>query len=267
MSEASLLAERGTKELIVIAQETTLYGVDLYGEKRLPHLLRELCRIEGIEWLRVMYCYPEEITKELLLTMKQEPKICHYLDLPIQHCNDEVLRRMGRRTTKQELIQKLHEIREVLPDVALRTTLISGFPGETQKQHEECVDFAVKYQFERLGVFPYSPEEGTPAATMSDLPEEQIRRQWADEIMEAEQEVIFRQNERMTGKVLSVLVDGYLPEDDVYVGRTYRDAPDIDGCVFFSAPYEIMSGTILTIRITDARGYDLVGELWNEEEE
>lgn len=267
VAEASLLAERGTKELIVIAQETTLYGVDLYGEKRLPHLLRELCRIEGIEWLRVMYCYPEEITKELLLTMKQEPKICHYLDLPIQHCNDEVLRRMGRRTTKQELIQRLHEIREILPDVTLRTTLISGFPGETQKQHEECVDFAVKYQFERLGVFPYSPEEGTPAATMSDLPEEQIRRQWADEIMEAEQEVIFRQNEGMTGKVLSVLVDGYLPEDNVYVGRTYRDAPDIDGCVFFSAPYEIMSGTILTIRITDARGYDLVGEIWNEEEE
>ncbi len=267
VSEASLLAERGTKELIVIAQETTLYGVDLYGEKRLPHLLRELCRIEGIEWLRVMYCYPEEITKELLLTMKQEPKICHYLDLPIQHCNDEVLRHMGRRTTKQELIQKLREIREILPDVALRTTLISGFPQETQKQHEECVDFVAEYRFERLGVFPYSPEEGTPAATMSGLPEEQIRRQWADEIMAAEQEVIFRQNEEMTGKVLSILVDGYLPEDDVYVGRTYRDAPDIDGCVFFPAPYEIMSGTILKVRITDARGYDLVGELWNEEEE
>lgn len=266
VAEASALAERGTKELIVIAQETTLYGVDLYGEKRLPHLLRELCRIEGIEWLRIMYCYPEEITRELLLTMKQEPKICHYLDLPIQHCNDEVLRRMGRRTTKQELIQKLHEIREILPDIALRTTLISGFPGETQKQHEECVDFAAEYQFERLGVFPYSPEEGTPAAAMPDLPEEEIRRQWADEIMEAEQEVIFRQNERMTGMVLSVIVDGYLPEEGVYVGRTYRDAPDIDGCVFFSAPYEIVSGTILNIQITDAKGYDLVGEIWNEEE-
>lgn len=267
VAEAASLAERGTKELIVIAQETTVYGIDLYGKKCLPALLKKLCKIDGIEWIRVMYCYPEEITEELLLTMKEEPKICHYLDLPVQHCNDDVLRRMGRRTTKQELISTLQKIRQILPDIVMRTTLISGFPGETQEQHEECADFVADCQFERLGVFPYSPEEGTPAAAMPELPDEEKRRQWADEIMEAEQDVIFRQNETLIGKQFRVLVDGYLPDEDVYVGRTYRDAPDIDGCVFFSAPYEIVSGTMLTISITDAKGYDLVGEIWNEEEE
>lgn len=267
LEEATALAEGGTKELIVIAQETTVYGLDLYGEKRLPALLRALCKIDGIEWIRVMYCYPEEITEELLLTMKEEPKICHYLDLPIQHCHDSVLKRMGRRTNKEDLTKTLHRIREILPDITLRTTLISGFPGETKEQHEECVDFVREFQFDRLGVFPYSPEEGTPAATMTEQVDEDIKRQWADEIMEAEQEVIFRQNETFIGKKLQVLVDGYLPEDGVYIGRTYRDAPDIDGCVFFEAPYEIVSGTMLTVWITDAKGYDLVGEIWNEEEE
>ena len=267
LEEATALAEGGTKELIVIAQETTVYGLDLYGEKRLPALLRALCKIDGIEWIRVMYCYPEEITEELLLTMKEEPKICHYLDLPIQHCHDSVLKRMGRRTNKEDLTKTLHRIREILPDITLRTTLISGFPGETKEQHEECVDFVREFQFDRLGVFPYSPEEGTPAATMTEQVDEDIKRQWADEIMEAEQEVIFRQNETYIGRKLPVLVDGYLPEDGVYIGRTYRDAPDIDGCVFFEAPYEIVSGTMLTVWITDAKGYDLVGEIWNEEEE
>lgn len=267
LEEATALAEGGTKELIVIAQETTVYGLDLYGEKRLPALLRALCKIDGIEWIRVMYCYPEEITEELLLTMKEEPKICHYLDLPIQHCHDSVLKRMGRRTNKEDLTKTLHRIREILPDITLRTTLISGFPGETKERHEECVDFVREFQFDRLGVFPYSPEEGTPAATMTEQVDEDIKRQWADEIMEAEQEVIFRQNETFIGKKLQILVDGYLPEDGVYIGRTYRDAPDIDGCVFFEAPYEIVSGTMLTVWITDAKGYDLVGEIWNEEEE
>lgn len=267
IEEAEALAQNGTKELIVIAQETTVYGMDLYGEKRLSALLKELCKIEGIEWLRVMYCYPEEITEELLVTMKEEPKICHYLDLPIQHCNDMVLKRMGRKTTKQDLINTLHRIREMIPDITLRTTLISGFPGETKEQHEECVNFVSRFQFDRLGVFPYSPEEGTPAATMAEQVNEDIKRQWADEIMQAEQEIIFRQNEMLIGKKLRVLVDGYLPEEGVYIGRTYRDAPDIDGCIFFEAPYEIVSGTMLTLWITDAKGYDLVGEICNEEEE
>lgn len=267
LGEARSLAAGGTKELIVIAQETTLYGVDLYGEKRLPALLKELCKIEGIAWIRIMYCYPEEITEELLLTIKAEPKICHYLDLPIQHCNDTVLKRMGRRTTKRELTEKLQMIRRILPDITLRTTLISGFPGETREQHDECLDFVKEFQFDRLGVFPYSPEEGTPAAAMEEQLEEEIKRQWADEIMEAEQDVIFRQNATFIGKKFRVLADGYLPEDGVYIGRTYRDAPDIDGCVFFEAPHELVSGTMLTVCISDAKGYDLVGEICNEEEE
>lgn len=267
LDEANALAKGGTKELIVIAQETTVYGMDLYGEKRLPALLKELCKIKGIEWIRVMYCYPEEITEELLVTIKEEPKICHYLDLPIQHCNDEILKRMGRKTKKEELVHILNRIRELIPDVTLRTTLISGFPGESEKQHEECLDFVTEFQFDRLGVFPYSPEDGTPAATMPEQIDEEIKHQWADEIMEAEQDVIFNQNESLIGKKLRVLVDGYLPEDGVYVGRTYRDAPEIDGCIFFAAPYEIVSGTMLTLMVTDARGYDLVGEICNEEEE
>lgn len=267
IEEARMLAENGTKELIVIAQETTVYGMDLYGKKCLPELLRQLCQIEGIEWIRLLYCYPEEITEELLLTMRQEPKICHYLDLPIQHCNDDILKRMGRRTNKADLIDKIAMIREILPDAALRTTLISGFPGENEKQHEECVSFVSDIRFDRLGVFPYSPEEGTPAASYEDQIEETVKRQWADEIMETEQEVIFRQNEEYIGRKFRVIVDGYLPDEAVYIGRTYRDAPDIDGCVFFPAAYEIVSGTFLTVLVTDARGYDLIGEICNEEED
>ena len=267
LCEAELLAAGGTRELIVIAQETTVYGVDLYGEKKLPELLTKLCRIKEIEWIRLMYCYPEEITETLLQVIKKEPKICHYLDLPVQHCNDEILRRMGRRTNRKDLTDKIAMIRDILPDAALRTTLISGFPGETQQQHDECVDFVREMQFDRLGVFPYSPEEGTPAAGYADQVEEQVKQQWADEIMQAEQDVIFRQNERMAGKVLRVIADGYLPEEGVYTGRTYRDAPDIDGCIFFESSAEIISGKILTVRVTEARGYDLTGEIWCEEEQ
>lgn len=267
LCEAEQLAAAGTRELIVIAQETTVYGVDLYGEKKLPELLTKLCRIDGIEWIRLMYCYPEEITEELLQVMKQEPKICHYLDLPVQHCNDEILRRMGRRTNKKELTEIIAKIRRILPDVTLRTTLISGFPGETKEQHDECLDFVRQTRFDRLGVFPYSPEEGTPAAEYADQVPDEIRRQWADEIMEAEQNVIFRQNESMAGKQLRVITDGFLPEEGVYTGRTYRDAPEIDGCIFFEAPYEILSGTMLTVLVTEAQGYDLAGEIWNEGEQ
>ncbi len=265
MEEASLLAEAGTKELILVAQETTVYGVDIYGKRSLPELLRKLCQIQGIEWIRLLYCYPEEITDELIETVKREPKICHYFDLPIQHCNDEILRRMGRRTTKTELVQRIRRIREMLPDVALRTTLISGFPGETCPQHEECVAFVADMKFDRLGVFPFSAEEGTPAAQFPEQISESTKQKWADEIMEAEQDVIFRKNEQLIGQRFQVLVDGYLPEEHVYTGRTYRDAPGVDGCVFFSAQGEIMSGTLLTVTVTDARGYDLVGEVYDEE--
>ena len=261
------LSKEGTKELIVIAQETTVYGVDLYGEKRLPKLLHELCKIDGIEWVRLLYCYPEEITEELVQTIKTEKKICHYLDLPIQHCNDDILKRMGRKTTQADLREKISMLRKEIPDIALRTTLISGFPGETNENHEECVDFVANMKFERLGVFPYSPEEGTPAAEYDRQLPDKIKQEWADEIMQTEQNVIFAQNEEMIGRKLSVIVDGYLPEDGVYVGRTYRDAPEIDGCLFFEAPYEIISGTIIPVLVTDANGYDLIGEILPEEDD
>ena len=262
--EAEQLSKEGTKELIVIAQETTVYGVDLYGEKRLPKLLHELCKIDGIEWVRLLYCYPEEITEELVQTIKTEKKICHYLDLPIQHCNDDILKRMGRKTTQADLREKISMLRK---EIALRTTLIRGFPGETNENHEECVDFVANMKFERLGVFPYSPEEGTPAAGYDRQLPEEIKQEWADEIMQTEQNVIFAQNEEMIGRRLSVIVDGYLPEDGVYVGRTYHDAPEIDGCLFFEAPYEIISGTILPVLVTDANGYDLIGEILPEEDD
>lgn len=267
VEEAEKLAASGTKELIVIAQETTVYGIDLYGRKSLPELLTRLCKIDGIEWIRLMYCYPEEITEELLNTMKKEKKICYYLDIPIQHCSDDILRRMGRKTNRSELTEKIQKIRTILPDITLRTTLIAGFPGETEAEHQECVEFVAQTGFDRLGVFPYSPEEGTPAAEYDDQIDEECKRAWADEIMEAEQDVIFRQNDDMIGRKFDVMIDGYIPEDDVYVGRTYRDAPDIDGCVFVPAAGEIISGTIVRVWITDARGYDLIGEICSEEDE
>ena len=267
IEEAEKLAEKGIRELILVAQETTLYGVDLYHEKKLPELLRRLSEILDIEWIRVLYCYPEEITVELAQELRENPKVCHYLDLPIQHCNDEVLKRMGRRTTKAELIEKIKMLRKEIPDIALRTTLISGFPGETNEQHEECIEFVREMKFDRLGVFPYSEEEGTKAADYPEQIDMEIRRQWADEIMEAQQEVIFAQNETLVGKTYKAIVDGYLPQDNVYVARTYRDTPEIDGCIFFQVPYEIVSGTIVTLLVTDAKGYDLIGEICSEEDD
>lgn len=267
IEEAEKLVEKGIRELILVAQETTLYGVDLYHEKKLPELLRRLSEIRDISWIRVLYCYPEEITVELAQELRENPKVCHYLDLPIQHCNDEVLKRMGRRTTKAELIEKIKMLRKEIPDIALRTTLISGFPGETNEQHEECIEFVREMKFDRLGVFPYSEEEGTKAADYPEQIDMEIRRQWADEIMEAQQEVIFAQNETLVGKTYKAIVDGYLPQDNVYVARTYRDTPEIDGCIFFQVPYEIVSGTIVTLLVTDAKGYDLIGEICSEEDD
>ena len=267
IEEAEKLAEKGIRELILVAQETTLYGVDLYHKKKLPELLRRLSEIRDIAWIRVLYCYPEEITLELAQELRNNPKVCHYLDLPIQHCNDEVLKRMGRRTTKAELMEKIKMLRTEIPDIALRTTLISGFPGETSEQHEECIEFVREMKFDRLGVFPYSEEEGTKAANYPEQIDMELRRQWADEIMEAQQEVIFAQNETLIGKTYDAIVDGYLPQDDVYVARTYRDTPEIDGCIFFQVPYEIVSGTMVKLLVTDAKGYDLIGEICSEEDD
>lgn len=261
LKEAQDLAEQGVKELILVAQETTLYGKDLYGEKSLPKLLRELCKISGIRWIRILYCYPEEITDELIQVMKEEPKICHYLDLPIQHGSDAVLKRMGRRTTQAELRSIIGRLREEIPDIALRTTLIAGFPGETEEDHQEALQFVKDMRFDRLGVFTYSEEEGTPAAQMPDQIEEFVKEERRDALMLAQQSIAFEKSEEMVGKTVDVLIEGRLPEEDIYIGRTYRDAPDVDGYVFVHAEEDMISGDIVKVEITDAKDYDLVGDV------
>ncbi len=261
LDQARKLAAGGTKELILVAQETTVYGIDLEGRKMLPELLTALCRIEGIEWIRLLYCYPEEITEELIEVMAREPKICHYLDMPIQHCNDRILKLMGRKTNKEELKGVIARLRKAMPDVALRTTLIAGFPGETEEEHEELLAFIREIRFDRLGVFTYSREEGTKAADMPDQVPEDVKVARQARLMEAQQEIAFAQAEEMTGRLLPVLVDGRLPESGIYVGRTYRDAPDVDGYVYLDADGELISGDIVNVRITDSNAYDLIGDV------
>lgn len=264
LSTARNLVADGAKELILVAQETTLYGKDLYGEKSLPKLLHELCRIEGVEWIRILYCYPEEITKELVEAMKSEPKVCHYLDIPIQHCSDTILKKMGRRTTKANLEEKIAMLRKELPDIVLRTTLITGFPGETKEDHEELCDFVRKMWFERLGIFTYSPEEGTTAAEMDGQIEEEVKEQRRDELMQLQQEIAFEHAENMLFQTVSVMIEGYIPSEDVYVGRTYMDAPGVDGYIFVESRSTLVSGEFVNVRVTDARGYDLVGQITGE---
>ena len=257
--EAEELAEQGVKELILVAQETTLYGKDLYGEKSLPVLLRKLCKISGLRWIRVLYCYPEEITDELIRVMKEEPKICHYLDLPIQHANDDILKRMGRKTSKQELIDIVGKLRKEIPDICLRTTLITGFPGETQEQYEELYRFVSEMEFDRLGVFTYSPEEETPAALMPDQIEESVKEERQAELMELQQEIAFEAAENMVGKEVLVMIEGKVADENVYVGRTYKDAPNIDGLIFVETGVELVSGDFAKVRVTGALEYDLIG--------
>ena len=257
--EAEELAEQGVKELILVAQETTLYGKDLYGEKSLPVLLRKLCKISGLRWIRVLYCYPEEITDELIRVMKEEPKICHYLDLPIQHANDDILKRMGRKTSKQELIDIVGKLRKEIPDICLRTTLITGFPGETQEQYEELYRFVSEMEFDRLGVFTYSPEEDTPAALMLDQIEESVKEERQAELMELQQEIAFEAAENMVGKEVLVMIEGKVADENVYVGRTYKDAPNIDGLIFVETGVELVSGDFAKVRVTGALEYDLIG--------
>lgn len=261
VKEAQELAEQGVKELILVAQETTLYGKDLYGEKSLHRLLKELCKIRGICWIRVMYCYPEEITDELIQVMKEETKICHYLDLPIQHANDEILKRMGRKTSKQELIDIIDKLRREIPDICLRTTLITGFPGETQEQHEELYRFVNEMEFDRLGVFTYSPEEDTPAAEMPGQIDEEEKEDRQAELMELQQEIAFEAAENMAGREVLVLIEGKVADEPVYVGRTYRDAPNVDGLIFVETGEELMSGDFVKVKITGAMEYDLIGGL------
>ena len=261
LKEAEGLAEQGVKELILVAQETTVYGKDLYGEKSLPKLLRRLCKISGLRWIRLLYCYPEEITDELIQVMKEEPKICHYLDLPIQHSNDDILRRMGRRTTGQHLREIVEKLRREIPDIALRTTLITGFPGETEEQHEELMAFVDEMEFDRLGVFPYSPEEGTPAAGMPDQIEDSVKEERRLELMELQQEIAFDMADRMKGKEMLVMIEGKVADENAYVGRTYRDAPNVDGLIFVNTEEELMSGDFAKVKVTGAVDYDLIGGL------
>ena len=263
--EAKALAANGVKELMLVAQETTLYGVDLYGEKRLPKLLKELCKIEGLEWIRILYCYPEEITDELIAVIKEEEKICNYLDIPVQHGSDNVLKRMGRRTNRQELIDIVTKLRKEIPDITLRTTLITGFPGETEEDHEQLKEFVKLLRFDRLGVFTYSPEEDTPAAMMEEQIEEDIKEQRREELMERQQEIAFEQAEDMLYKKLRVMIEAKLPEENVFIGRTYKDAPNVDGFIFVKSSHELISGEFVTVFVTDAKEYDLIGEaVWEE---
>ena len=259
LASAEKLAADGIKELVLVAQETTLYGVDLYGGKKLPELLTKLSDIEGIEWIRLLYCYPEEITDELISVMAENQKICHYIDIPIQHSENKILRRMGRKTSREDIVSLVSKLRTAMPDIAIRTTLISGFPGETQELHDGLVDFVDECEFDRLGVFTYSPEEGTPAAGYEDQVDGELAAKWRDEIMELQQEISYEKNQELIGSIQRVLIEGYLVEDDVYVGRTYRDAPGVDGIVFVSAPYELMSGSFVDVKITEANEYDLTG--------
>lgn len=261
LEEARKLAEGGVKELILIAQETTVYGMDCYGRKALPELLTKLCEIEGIEWIRILYCYPEEITDELIAVMKKEKKICHYLDIPIQHSEDTILKRMGRRTNRAELASLVEKLRKEIPDIVLRTTLITGFPGETEEEFKNMVDFVDSMEFDRLGVFPYSAEEGTKAAEMDGQITEEVKESRRDEIMALQQEISADKAASRIDDEMSVLIEGYLYEDDIYIGRTYMDAPKVDGNVFVRAEEELISGDIVPVRITGANEYDLMGDV------
>lgn len=264
VEQAQELARQGVKELILVAQETTVYGVDLYGKKSLHLLLQKLCAISGIRWIRILYCYPEEIYDELIETMRTEPKICHYLDLPIQHASDAVLKRMGRRTTRADLTQIIEKLRDAMPDIMLRTTLIAGFPGETQEQHEELMDFIDEMEFDRLGVFTYSQEEDTPAASMPDQIDEETKLTWQEELMELQQEIAFDRAQEMVGRTVTAMVEGKVADENAYVARTYGDSPNIDGLLFIHTDESLMSGDFVRAKITGAAEYDLIGEISDE---
>lgn len=266
LKEANTLVEQGVKELILVAQETTLYGTDLYGKKSLPELLRKLSEIRGLYWIRILYCYPEEITEELIDTIAELPKVCHYLDIPIQHASDKILKRMGRRTNQQQLKDKIAMIRSKIPDMCLRTTLITGFPGESQEDHEQSMAFVDEMEFDRLGVFTYSAEEDTPAAGFPDQIEEEVKKDRQADIMELQQEIAFEKAEGMTGQDVFVMIEGKVADENAYVGRTYKDAPNVDGLVFVNTDRELMTGDFVPVHITGSYEYDLIGEIKDENE-
>ncbi|MDF2820361.1 MAG: MiaB-like tRNA modifying enzyme YliG [Clostridiales bacterium] len=260
LEEAQILAQKGIKELILVAQDTSAYGIDIYDRFALPELLTKMCQIKELDWIRVLYCYPEQITDELIEVMKNEPKICKYIDIPIQHASDEILRKMGRRTSQDELRTVINKLRTNIPGIAIRTTLITGFPGETQEEHIECVKFVEEMKFERLGVFTYSKEPGTPAAKLKNQVPEKTKKSRRDVIMALQQEIVFKHNVEMEGKLVDVLIEGKIPEENVYVGRTYMDAPNVDGYIFVNSPEEMISGDIVKVKVSYAKEYDLIGD-------
>lgn len=267
LKEAEYMVSQGIEELVLVAQETTCYGKDLYGEKRLHVLVRELAKIDGIKWIRLMYCYPEEIYDELIDCFKEEPKLLHYIDMPMQHSEDAILKRMGRRTDRASIEAVIGKLREAAPDIAIRTSLIAGFPGETQEEHEALMAFLDEQELDRVGVFTYSREDGTPAATFENQIDEETAEQWRNEIMELQQEISLDKNETFVGKIMQVIIEGYSSDDDVYVGRTYRDAPGVDGLVFVNCDYELMSGQIVDVRINEVGPYDMIGGIVDESAE
>lgn len=264
LKQAEYMASQGVRELILVAQETTVYGTDLYGKKTLHLLLKKLCQIRGIRWIRVLYCYPEEIYDELIQVMKAEPKICHYLDLPIQHASDKILRRMGRRTSKQQLIDIITKLRREIPDIVLRTSLITGFPGETEEDHQELMEFVDEMEFDRLGVFTYSPEEGTPAETMEGQVPEEVKEARRDEIMELQQEISLDKGNDRIGQEVLVMIEGKVSGESAYIGRTYGDAPKVDGYIFVQTGELLVTGDFAKVTVTGALEYDLIGELTDE---
>ena len=267
LEQARLLASKGIRELILVAQETTLYGTDLYGHKALPELLRKLADIPGIEWIRLMYCYPEEITEEIAEAMRDIPQVLHYIDMPIQHASDEILKRMGRRTDRQELTEKIAMLREMMPDICLRTTLITGFPGEKEEDHRALLNFVREMRFDRLGVFTYSKEDGTPAARMSPQIPARVKKKRQKELMLLQQQIAFEAAQKMEGCVLDALVEGQLVGEHVYLARTYKDAPGIDGALFIETQRELMTGDLVKVKVTGSREYDLIGGLYYESAE
>ncbi|HIW51400.1 MAG TPA: 30S ribosomal protein S12 methylthiotransferase RimO [Candidatus Blautia intestinavium] len=264
VQQAEYMASQGVKELILVAQETTVYGTDLYGKKTLHLLLKKLCGIKGIRWIRILYCYPEEIYDELIQVMKEEKKICHYLDLPIQHASDRILKRMGRRTSKKQLVEIIRKLRREIPDIILRTTLITGFPGETEEDHQELMEFVDEMEFDRLGVFTYSAEEGTPAASMDGQIPEELKEERRDELMELQQEISLEKGNERIGQELLVMIEGKVSEESAYIGRTYGDAPNVDGYLFVQTGELLMTGDFAKVRVTGAMEYDLIGELADE---
>lgn len=266
VEETEILAKQGVKEIVIVAQDSSIYGRDLYGESKLHILLEKLCEVEGIEWIRLLYCYPETLTEQTIQVMAKQPKICHYIDLPIQHGSDTVLKRMGRKSTQSILKQKITELRQAMPDIAIRTTFIVGFPNETEQEFQELIDFIKEIRFDKLGVFTYSQEEGTPAASMENQIEEDVKQKRKDIAMEVQKAISAQHCESQIGSIKQVIVEGKLPEQDIYCGRTMKDAPDIDGLVFFSSKQELISGDFVKVFIKQASDYDLIGELFYADE-